>query len=104
MPSFYREQLEGKFQSTPPAEARGDDSSYLTETTASVSIHSPRRSEGRLTMGDVIQPRSRFQSHSPRRSEGRLMISTPWISGSKSFNPLPPPKRGETSLDGPISS
>ena len=38
------------FQSTPPAEARGDDANItLTPADLGVSIHSPRRSEGRQT-------------------------------------------------------
>ena len=40
----------GVFQSTPPAEARGDDRArILDELELEVSIHSPRRSEGRRT-------------------------------------------------------
>ena len=35
------------FQSTPPAEARGDINLSLIQRIRRVSIHSPRRSEGR---------------------------------------------------------
>ena len=61
------------FQSTPPAEARGD----LPE---SVTVASPVK----------------VSIHSPRRSEGRQLVSRTRSSRSTSFNPLPPPKRGET--------
>ena len=60
------------FQSTPPAEARGDRLAVWRELAIGVSIHSPRRSEGR-PRAQEIHPKS-----------------------LNSFNPLPPPKRGET--------
>ena len=67
------------FQSTPPAEARGDDLddpavTAMMKAISQVSIHSPRRSEGRLPCCD------------PGRETGT----------QSRFNPLPPPKRGET--------
>ena len=37
-----------EFQSTPLAEARGDPRSFRCSSRLGVSIHSPRRSEGRL--------------------------------------------------------
>ena len=62
-----------KFQSTPPAEARGDRPSRQRATAApsGVSIHSPRRSEGRQ-VGMKLEVDTEIVSiHSPRRSEGR---------------------------------
>ena len=38
-----------EFQSTPPAEARGDARLGFPDQVGVVSIHSPRRSEGRLS-------------------------------------------------------
>ena len=139
------------FQSTPPAEARGDVSSWRCGLDhVKVSIHSPRRSEGRLNGGSAVRGRAdgfqstppaeargdvcaggalpgarlEFQStppaeargdpgirrgrdvggaqvsiHSPRRSEGRRRRRCNGLASGQiqaSFNPLPPPKRGET--------
>ena len=86
-----------------------------------VSIHSPRRSEGRRTSTNPITMSVKVSIHSPRRSEGRPLglrgcqrrasefQSTPpaeargdlqklkaHAASKQSFNPLPPPKRGET--------
>ena len=47
-------------------------------------------------MGDVIQPRSKFQSTPPAEARGDSGSSRS-ASFGESFNPLPPPKRGETS-------
>ena len=61
-----------------------------------VSIHSPRRSEGRHDCGRrVAAPSKRFQSTPPAEARG----DSPFLSAtipSLGFNPLPPPKRGET--------
>ena len=131
------------FQSTPPAEARGDVVTcsrpprslsfnplpppkrgetrrcYREGSHRQVSIHSPRRSEGRRPVSGGRPYIVGVSIHSPRRSEGRRATaakdsqakefqSTPpaeargdrWpklsLRHSKSFNPLPPPKRGET--------
>ena len=66
------------FQSTPPAEARGDPRSPYRRGSRprrhAVSIHSPRRSEGRHH-SDRQCP-IRVSIHSPRRSEGRPASST----------------------------
>ena len=132
-----------QFQSTPPAEARGDSFSPRQEAATLgfnplpppkrgetfqeregraidlVSIHSPRRSEGRHEFTLPKRPRLKVSIHSPRRSEGRRLSSV-WLpkhfqfqstppaeargdfvtaafdKGATRFNPLPPPKRGET--------
>ena len=88
--------------------------------TREVSIHSPRRSEGRRGRGDVIYqtpksfnplpPPKRgetrafdhhhiafewFQSTPPAEARGDLTHGRSWGS-PRCFNPLPPPKRGET--------
>ena len=108
-----------KFQSTPPAEARGDALNLRKRHLLPVSIHSPRRSEGRLSK---IAPNSvtnsfqstppaeargdgaekvdlyvdeEFQSTPPAEARGDMMLRPTWDL-LLSFNPLPPPKRGET--------
>ena len=101
------------FQSTPPAEARGDDARDGCRVirrggTGFNPLPPPKRGETRRgrapdrgaigefqstppaeARGDGGYESERFH-HSPRRSE-RVFLST------ESFNPLPPPKRGETS-------
>ncbi len=112
---------ESMFQSTPPAEARGDIIKRVIAAVVDVSIHSPRRSEGRLELQPLAEPSFFVSIHSPRRSEGRRarlhpvravikFQSTPpaEVRGDSCrcfkctmwccFNPLPPPKRGETSV------
>ncbi len=114
---LWDDALMSTFQSTPPAEARGDDhfrtprrgadrfnplpppkrgeTSPPSSSTFQVSIHSPRRSEGRLGGGRPHAHREQVSIHSPRRSEGRRRCRASW-RGQRCFNPLPPPKRGET--------
>ncbi len=87
-----------QFQSTPPAEARGDGTICpRSEQGNGVSIHSPRRSEGRQR---VLRADGGVQLgvsiHSPRRSEGRPGSRDQPRPRRPCFNPLPPPKRGET--------
>ena len=66
------EKFNHTFQSTPPAEARGDrESRALLGVDRAVSIHSPRRSEGRLRGSSAPDGDSGVSIHSPRRSEGR---------------------------------
>ena len=60
------------FQSTPPAEARGD-----------------------IAFMFVIRSPSKFQSTPPAEARGDVRSVTGGI-GEGRFNPLPPPKRGET--------
>ena len=111
-----------RFQSAPPAEARGDKVTIAdNHRDPDVSIRSPRRSEGRLLDNDPFtESEIPVSIRSPRRSEGRFpqlrgaagdpaeFQSAPPAeargdhgqgrrgdSGPRSFNPLPPPKRGE---------
>ena len=61
-----------------------------------VSIHSPRRSEGRHQQASLTRNGQGVSIHSPRRSEGRLPRRKCCTTSRVGFNPLPPPKRGET--------
>ena len=80
-----------EFQSTPPAEARGDGAN-------DVSIHSPRRSDSlrRVTISQLLE-RAEVSIHSPRRSEGRreFQSTRPIVARDAGAKALPPPKRGE---------
>ena len=62
-----------------------------------VSIRSPRRSEGRSTClpSCTTRPIRGVSIRSPRRSEGRCIFYDIRDPQGRSFNPLPPPKRGE---------
>ena len=62
-----------------------------------VSIHSPRRSEGRLCSPKTLMRRLRptFQSTPPAEARGDKSDNQHHATSS-CFNPLPPPKRGET--------
>ena len=61
-----------QFQSAPPAEARGDWNWRASwEPVRIVSIRSPRRSEGRCRRVALDQVGGRVSIRSPRRSEGR---------------------------------
>ena len=87
------------FQSTPPAEARGDGlgSAASWKCCHEVSIHSPRRSEGRpaLPLREAVDT-SRFNPLPPPK-RGETTRTRPACAISiRGFNPLPPPKRGET--------
>ena len=111
------------FQSTLPAEARGDSprAAGHHEIIHVVSIHSPRRSEGRPTLQiEKVLPPKWFQSTLPAEARGDLNDASVGVQvevmfqstlpaeargdaysyarlGSRScFNPLSPPKRGET--------
>ena len=63
------------FQSTPPAEARGD---ALTLTAQRLS--------------------KQFQSTPPAEARGDVGVARS-LQRPECFNPLPPPKRGETAMD-----
>ena len=65
-----------KFQSTPPAEARGDYFIGLSCRATRVSIHSPRRSEGRPARFVVIGLPHKFQSTPPAEARGDLLAQT----------------------------
>ena len=88
------------FQSTPPAEARGDaDGLCVGRRIVVVSIHSPRRSEGRPALAIRPEGYENVSIHSPRRSEGR-----PWSAVGKvipeSFQSTPPAEaRGDGGLE-----
>ena len=63
----------GVFQSTPPAEARGDDRArILDELELEVSIHSPAEARGDGHRDGYAPRQLQVSIHSPRRSEGRL--------------------------------
>ena len=67
-----------------------------------VSIHSPRRSEGRPAVPAPYKPgtlRKEFQSTPPAEARGDTACRAAGTACLPCFNPLPPPKRGET-LDG----
>ena len=62
-----------------------------------VSIHSPRRSEGRPGDRDRVSRVYGFQSTPPAEARGDCLVRRS-LPPALSFNPLPPPKRGETAL------
>ncbi len=70
--------VSGLFQSTPPAEAEGD------------------AGKSGIYTGWAIW----FQSTPPAEAEGDETRNAPGDSGRHCFNPLPPPKRRETSVHG----
>ena len=87
-----------EFQSTPPAEARGDFAGLWEWDVDGVSIHSPRRSEGRLALTAVSFGRSRVSIHSPRRSEGRRVEKSRQDEARYTFQSTPPAEaRGDGS-------
>ena len=60
-----------KFQSTPPAEARGDLHRARVRRVISVSIHSPREARGDLTTRSwVYGATNQFQSTPPAEARG----------------------------------
>ena len=69
----------------------------MIDSTAGVSIHSPRRSEGRREVPDLRLVAIAFQSTPPAEARGDVSDSVASESHASCFNPLPPPKRGETS-------
>ena len=85
-----------KFQSTPLAEARGDNLlEDLLESDRSFNpLPSPKRGETRTVHS--VSNSSPVSIHSPRRSEGRPRQDEPTHPPHSRFNPLPSPKRGET--------
>ena len=60
-----------------------------------VSIRSPRRNEGRHQLLIVFADWMPFQSAPPAETRGDCRRSYSVQRGAR-FNPLPPPKRGET--------
>ncbi len=63
-----------------------------------VSIRSPHRSEGRLRVYLSLRTLGAVSIRSPHRSEGRHPARPLHRPRRLRFNPLPSPKRGETSL------
>ena len=86
----------GQFQSTPPAEARGDAVVPRRAADTLVSIHSPRRSEGRHGRWREGCAGARGFNPLPPPKRGEICRPEPSALGMCCFNPLPPPKRGET--------
>ena len=108
------------FQSTPPAEARGDvrapgwclsrrgfnplpppkrgetNRPDLKQGSRHVSIHSPRRSEGRRCGIESAGEFSEGFQSTPPPKRGETEDEPPTNAAESCFNPLPPPKRGET--------
>ena len=80
------------FQSTPPAEARGDASFSSTSPLSMFQSTPPAEARGDVK---VLVP-FEVSIHSPRRSEGRQKCGCLHCRPTRGFNPLPPPKRGET--------
>ena len=61
-----------------------------------VSIRSPRRSEGRCDQGlSTLLILDKFQSAPPAEARGDIRSAEMGSVAFGSFNPLPPPKRGE---------
>ena len=63
-----------------------------------VSIRSPRRSGGRHILRQHGEPARPFQSAPPAEAGGDSPVATQSSVQPSCFNPLPPPKRGETSI------
>ena len=85
------------FQSTPPAEARGDcRQTKVRRSHQAVSIHSPRRSEGRHPVRRTSPAVIRSFNPLPPPKRGETRVAQTDRRARTSFNPLPPPKRGET--------
>ena len=92
------------FNPLPPPK-RGETSPAIGESVParSVSIHSPRRSEGRRQgHASWAWVRSFNPLPPPKRGETSLLLCI--ITMPISFNPLPPPKRGETTMEAPFES
>ena len=86
------------FQSTPPAEARGDLASPSTTGRDSSFNPLPPPKRGETEMGAKVPPWLEVSIHSPRRSEGRHPDPAAMIS-SAVFQSTPPAEaRGDTIL------
>ena len=68
------------FQSTPPAEARGD-----------------------FALLSMMSFRETFQSTPPAEARGDITVVS-HLPEARGFNPLPPPNRGETSLTATVTA
>ena len=81
------------FQSTPPAEARGDEIAGVDLPDNGVSIHSPRRSEGRLEAEFLDDQSPVFQSTPP--AEARGDAGELWLPGTADGVSIHSPRRSE---------
>ena len=83
------------FQSTPPAEARGDvDGGRVVYKLGRFNpLPPPKR--GETSARGVVGGSFAFQSTPPAEARGDLR-AIGRRQDAKCFNPLPPPKRGET--------
>ena len=95
---FHYRYADSMFQSTPPAEARGDTAS-VSRMPAMVCFNPlppPKRGETvwLLRTGRVVL--WWFQSTPPAEARGDAVPSGRTTVTDSGFNPLPPPKRGET--------
>ena len=72
-----------------------------TDNTEVVSIRSPHRSEGRPMVSGIVRSRNGFQSAplTEARGDACKMEQPEYM---KCFNPLPSPKRGETTIQNTI--
>ena len=119
---FCRDATDVQFQSTPPAEARGDwpgTSERARRCACFNPLPPPKRGETVFPVaqpfeqegfnplpppkrGETRQPRgsvnsiSRFQSTPPAEARGDVGTNLSFRTATVGFNPLPPPKRGET--------
>ena len=93
---WHEEANRDMFQSAPPTEAGGDLRGLAAVAAfGNVSIRSPHRSRGRRAVSREIGRYSKFQSAPPTEAGGDTCF---WGVAARAccFNPLPPPKQGET--------
>ncbi len=91
------------FQSAPPAEARGDsDGVIYSRRMVQVSIRSPRRSEGRYAYYGRNRDRKPSFNPLPPPKRGEISAAFSCSLMMSGFNPLPPPKRGEIRARPPV--
>ena len=83
------------FNPLPPPKRGETGARTVVIDSLGVSIHSPRRSEGRHVAAISLTAASVFQSTPPAEARGDRRFRMVGPRGL-SFNPLPPPKRGET--------
>ena len=84
------------FNPLPPPKRGETHAVGPAEDLVEVSIHSPRRSEGRLFVTEDTDNVTGFQSTPPAEARGDARWPRLRRAWKSCFNPLPPPKRGET--------